>query len=141
MSEIKRYGINEGEVVAQAFGDETVIINLAQGFYYSVEGSASRIWAILSEGFTVEETAQAVATTFGIDREKALADVQVFLFKILENNLMVETDRVPSDEPETTPAGDYQAPDITVHDDIGHLLALDPPVASLQRSLDQKPEE
>jgi hypothetical protein len=137
----KRYGINEGEVVAQTFDDETVIINLARGYYYSVTGTASRMWALLCGGFTVEETAGAIAQAYGVDRQKVGADVQGLLDKLLQNSLVVESDAVPSGDPDTTPGGAYEAPDIVVHDDIGHLLALDPPVASLQRSLEQQPGE
>jgi hypothetical protein len=95
----KRYGINEGEVVAQTFDDETVIINLARGYYYSVTGTASRMWALLCGGFTVEETAGAIAQAYGVDRQKVGADVQGLLDKLLQNSLVVESDAVPSGGP------------------------------------------
>ncbi len=141
MNTANRYGINEGEVVAQTFDDETVIINLAKGYYYSVAGSASRIWSLLSGGFTVDEAAGAVEQAYGIDRERAVTDVRNLLEKLVQNGLVVETGAAPAGEPDVSAVGAYETPDIVVHDDIGHLLALDPPVASLQRSLDQQPGE
>ena len=143
MSDSKRYSINEGQVVAQDFGDQTVIINLAKGFYYSMEGSALLMWDFLAHGYTLPETAEAIASVYDISDDHVLTDITTLLDQIIEHELLVETTNGQKESITTENAADteYIAPELNVHDDIGHLLALDPPIAGLQNSLDQEPVE
>jgi hypothetical protein len=49
------------DVLARKFHDETILLDLAGGEYFSVDEVGSRVWEGLGEGKTVAEVAAALA--------------------------------------------------------------------------------
>ena len=48
-----QYAVNEASVVADVLENEVVVVNLDNGSYYILQGSASLIWQMLASGHTV----------------------------------------------------------------------------------------
>ena len=135
MNDSQRFGINENEVVAQNFGDEVVVINLARGKYYSLAGTGVAVWEATIAGHNAPAIVEAVSAAYGIDQLRVGTDVAALIGQCSEHALLVprgDGEPVPEGALEVEGSGDYATPELQVHDDVGHLLALDPPLPGLQ---------
>lgn len=68
--------------------DETVILDLASGMYFGLDGVGKRIWESVSSGDNLGETAAAIASEYEVDDEQALADVIEFASDLVERGLL-----------------------------------------------------
>jgi hypothetical protein len=118
-----RYTINGPDVVAEDFDGQTVILNLANGHYFSLGGIASSIWAHLLTGHSLQSILNSIASC-----RPDLAEGSV---KFLER--LVELDLVrPLTADQGRPAGAIDeawsggSPEIEVFDDLAELIFADP---------------
>ena len=58
--------VREPDVAAKVIDGEAVIINLASGMYYSLNGSGSAVWELTEKGCTLTEAADALSSAFKI---------------------------------------------------------------------------
>lgn len=131
-----RLRTDEERVAARVIEGEAIMIHLGTGVYYSTTGAGSTIWSLLDAGHSIEETARAVADRYGADVDRVLADVRALATRLLDEGLAVaDPEREPTvgHPPEEVPdAPPYSAPVLERYDDLGALLALDPPLPGLQ---------
>jgi hypothetical protein len=134
-----RFRPNVEEVAADILDGEAIMINLSTGMYYSMDPAGTAVWSLLAAGRSVEEIGTALTRRFDVAREQADADVRLLLAKLVEENLVRPADREPSGsaDPDTRePAGEpkrpYTAPQLEIYRDVGHLVALDPPMPGLK---------
>ena len=73
---------------------EAVILNLADGVYYGLDGVGARIWELLREPRTAAELRDAVAAEFDVDADTAWRDLAGLLADLSARRLV-----------EITPAG------------------------------------
>src|SRR5580765_202543 len=52
MSDSERYTIDEARVVSEIIDGEAIIVNLANGYYYSLDPPAAEIWGWLEAGWS-----------------------------------------------------------------------------------------
>jgi hypothetical protein len=75
------------QVMTRDLGGETVILNLAQGAYHSLNAVGSRVWQLIAEGLTLGEICQAMLAEYEVPRAQLEQDVfdlgQVLLSKQL----------------------------------------------------------
>lgn len=74
----KRYSVCE-TVVAQQVGEETVLLELDSGTYYSLNGVASAVWRGITDGLSIPELVDAVLDRYDVSREQAATDVERLL--------------------------------------------------------------
>jgi hypothetical protein len=122
MNMMARYAINAPDVVSEDFNGEVVILNLANGRYFSLRGIASSIWLLLLAG----NTPQSIVASIGEKRPELLDEATKFLIHLIELELMRP---VSGDVGVDTPAeqswvGDR--PQIEVFDDLAELIFADP---------------
>lgn len=67
---------------------EAVILNLADGVYYGLDGVGARIWELLREPRTAAELRDAVAAEFEVDVGTAWRDLAGLLEELLERGLV-----------------------------------------------------
>jgi hypothetical protein len=128
-----RYELSAGEIAAEVIRGDAVVLNLATGVYYSLNGAGAMAWALLERGHTPGEASAAVAEHFGIPPHRAEQDIGRLLCRLREESLLKEADPgtspqpVPEDAapPQGTP---YAPPELERFDDMGDLLAVDPPM-------------
>ena len=78
------------EVVSREIGDETVLLDLAQGTYFGLATIGSEIWSKLEEdGITLEEACDLVLEKYDVDRETAENDIRALFADLLSNGLAV----------------------------------------------------
>jgi coenzyme PQQ synthesis protein D (PqqD) len=139
LSSHTRFRPNAEEVAADILDGEAVMINLSTGMYYSMAETGALVWALLDAGRSVEEIGAALARRYDVARDRADADVRLLLAKLVEENLVRVADRdavgaADVDTPEAAgqPRLRYAAPELEIYRDVGHLVALDPPMPGLK---------
>ena len=78
------------QVMSRVVGDDTVLLDLASGMYFGVDGVAKRIWESISEGCNLGETAEVIASEYEVDEAQAEADVLQFVGELMERGLLAE---------------------------------------------------
>jgi hypothetical protein len=111
------YRVNAPRFAAESFENEVVILDVAGGVYYSLEGVAAWIYQALAAGAA---TGRVVALCDAAHRDEAGAIVQ----RLLDESILVPADEAVH-EPLPPPAGAV-APRMTRFDDLQMLLQIDP---------------
>jgi hypothetical protein len=122
------------EVLAKVMDGEVVIINLANGTYYSADRVGSMVWTRIDEGLRLGDVAAEVAALYDVSTENARQDVLAFAGELLREDLVaVEENGVAPAAKIASPAAKlaYTRPQIHVYRDMEDLLALDPPTPGL----------
>lgn len=130
---------NAEEVASDILDGEVVMINLSTGMYYNMDQAGTLVWELLTAGRSVDEIGSALAQRYDVSREQADADVLRLLAQFVEEHLVVVVDQTT---PASTAAGTpgtaghprlpYIAPRLEIYRDVGHLVALDPPMPGLK---------
>ena len=132
-TEGKRLVVNEAKIAARVMDGEAVIIDLATGLYYSMDGVGGDVWELIEHGHAVSQIAEAVAVRYDVTLERARADLDKLVGALAEQGLVEEADgELPAFDPD--PPGErheYAAPELHTYHDMGDLLALDPPMPGL----------
>jgi hypothetical protein len=116
----KAYAVNTPDVVADNFEGEIVILNLANGHYYALQGIAQRIWPLLANGHTPESILASIA----VKRPELGAGASAFITRLIELNLIIATSEVATGKIDEAWQG--EAPAIDVYDDLAELIFADP---------------
>jgi coenzyme PQQ synthesis protein D (PqqD) len=71
--------------------DEMIAIDVRESTYLTANDSGSLLWSALAAGTTRDELASRLVGAYGIDAERAEADVDSFLSDLRERGLLDET--------------------------------------------------
>lgn len=134
----------EEEVASKVIDGEAIIINLANGVYYSMDKVGAFVWDRLQSGCTLDDVITAVTGAYAVPREEAEANVRELVEELVQENLVI-----PSENGEAAVAGTmkqqekapYEIPKLNIYRDMGDLLALDPPVPGLGDTPWKDPDE
>jgi hypothetical protein len=134
LTEDERLRPREEEVAAKVMDGEAIIINLANGTYYSMDNVGGFVWELLQQGPTVREIGIALSERYEVSPEEAQRDVERLLADLLKENLIGLDGQEPVERP-VVESGEarlpYAKPTLNVYRDMGDLLALDPPTPGL----------
>ena len=81
--------LSRGNAIVEHIGDEAAIIDLSTHRVSSLNPAGAALWDHLSEPRTIAQCADLLATTFAIDRDRALSDVRAFASNLLARGLLV----------------------------------------------------
>lgn len=133
------------EVAAKVIDGEAIIINLANGIYYSMDKVGGLIWDMVQSGQSLEKIIQGVTERYDVARDKAESDLLELVEEMLRENLVaIAENSAPADAPIQLPPGEklaYEAPKLNIYRDMGDLLALDPPTPGLGDTPWKDPDE
>ena len=118
-----RYAINAPDVVAEDFNGETVILNLANGHYFSLCGIACSIWSLLLAG----HTPRTIFMNIEVQRPELLDELSQFVKHLIELNLISpqrDANAVSAELIDVSWSGDKPA--IEIHEDLAELISADP---------------
>jgi hypothetical protein len=123
------------DIASKVMDGEAIIINLANGIYYSLDKAGGLVWEQVAAKRTVAETVAAVASRYDVSPARAQSDVERLLAELIEENLVEPCDGEPA-SPHAAPAPTprllaYEPPTLAIYRDMGDLLALDPPTPGL----------
>ena len=129
-----RYTLNQLEAAASVMDGEAIMMNLTQGVYYSTDGAGARIWELAAAGYTAPEIADALCTEYAVSPEQARPDVNHLLDQFVQEKLLYAVQRAsppPLLHVGLDPAA-YHSPTLEIYREMGHLLALDPPMPGIE---------
>jgi hypothetical protein len=125
----------EEEVAAKVIDGEAIIINLANGVYYSMDKVGALVWDQLQTGRTLEDVIVTVTGHYEVSREQAESNVRELVQELVQENLVVASENgkpiaaeAIAEQQDKLP---YELPKLNIYRDMGDLLALDPPVPGL----------
>ena len=78
------------QVMSRMVGEETVLLDLASGVYFGLDGVGKRIWEVVEEGHSLGQIAAVITAEFEVDESRAQADVIEFASDLLDRGLLVE---------------------------------------------------
>jgi hypothetical protein len=127
---------NTDDVAAKVLDGEAVMINLSNGFYYSMGNVGAFVWERIEAGYRLDDIANALTQRYDVSAERARADLEQLVAQLLRENLVVASN--PESHPSqiasisNEPRLPYEQPKLEIYTDIGHLVALDPPMPGLK---------
>ena len=77
------------QVMSRLVGDETVLLDLASGVYFGLDGVGKRIWESIADGHDLVQTVAVVTSEFEVDETQAQSDVLAFASDLVERGLLV----------------------------------------------------
>lgn len=76
--------------------DRTVVMmSLAQGMYFGLEGTGPRIWALLERPRTVADLCDELGREFEVDPDECLRDVTAFVEELRRAQLVTTRNEAP----------------------------------------------
>jgi hypothetical protein len=69
-------------------GDEVVVLDLEGSVYLKLNGSGRVLWERLAASSTESELIAALVERFGVDEDRAAADVAAFVAGLRQRNLL-----------------------------------------------------
>ena len=82
------YKKNE-QLIAATMNEETVMMDVMSGKYYSLGVTGGAIWNILEKPVKLEEIVEALLKEYAIDRENCTAQVKEFLESAIEKEIII----------------------------------------------------
>lgn len=89
MNDATTFCLRAGAASWRDVEQELVVLDLGSGVYFTLNGSARTLWLALDTGSTVGGLCELLTEGYGIERERASADVAAFLID-LENRGFIE---------------------------------------------------
>ena len=124
---------NAKEVAAKVMDGEAIMINIANGMYYSMDKVGGVIWGLIEGTPSVAEIIVEITAQYYVALETAQSDIDRLLAELLKENLIELSDgEAPQSQ---SPRGEsaekkevYESPILNAYRDMAALLALDPPM-------------
>jgi hypothetical protein len=127
---------NEAHVAAKVLDGEAIIINLSNGTYYSMDKVGGLIWEMIERRQGLEAIVAAITARYEVFPEQAQTDVQRLAGELMQENLVIVSDMPPSPGERQESVAEqrlpYEPPKLNIYRDMSDLLALDPPMPSLE---------
>jgi hypothetical protein len=127
-----RYRVNSPQVISETVGGETIIVNLASGHYFSLQGTAPEVWSGIERGDAANSIVQELEQRY---EAPADGDIDAAVEKLLDDFVAAELvvadgDGTESVVPPSTQNGadriPFVAPSFTTFTDMQDIILLDP---------------
>ena len=132
MSDSERYTIDETRIVSEIIDGEAIIVNLANGYYYSLDPPAAEIWGWLEAGWSIADIVSMIQDRYdcsGADPETA---VRALIGTLIADELVESRPDAP-DRPEIERGAEapvekrpFRAPSLQRFEDMQGFLLVDP---------------
>ncbi len=130
-----RYVVDTAKVVSETLDQETIIINLDNGTYYSLNATASGLWELVIAGRTNEEIHRMICERYEGDQAAIEASVAQALAFLIAEKLVQEQSHEVSDNTTSpasvhasapAPKAPFVPPLIERYEDMQEMLLADP---------------
>lgn len=127
---MKHYVTNP-QVIHETIEGETIVIDLATGTYFSLQGSAPTIWKELAEGRSDEQIVARLEALYEADAAELAPAVASFLQELIRDQLVAPLEngggKAAAVEPvEATERMPFVAPKLERYTDMQDIILLDP---------------
>jgi Coenzyme PQQ synthesis protein D (PqqD) len=125
------YRVNSPQVISETVGGETIIVNLASGHYFSLQGTAVDVWESVERGESAETIVLQLEHRYDAADGEIGAAVRKLLDEFVAAELLVADGNgtasapaaIPHDVGERVP---FVAPSFTTFTDMQDIILLDP---------------
>ena len=116
-------------VAHEAFDEETVLINLERGTYFSLRGSAPTLWLLLQQPVSVEGLVGVLAREVPLPADAGAA-IGAMLEQLAAEGCVLKLDtaeQLPTDLTSLALlGGSFSVPDVQTFHDLQELIVIDP---------------
>lgn len=127
-----QFSFDNEKIVYEVVADEVVLVNLDEGSYYMMEGSAALIWQMLAAGATLSQTVQLLQEVYASGTERIDAETREFVDALRASQLLMPAqDAAPWNG--APPAGldcnrgkPFTTPALARYTDMANLILMDP---------------
>jgi Coenzyme PQQ synthesis protein D (PqqD) len=116
------FAINSPDVVTENFDGQVVVLNLANGHYFSLEGIAGRIWTLMIGGHAPD----AIAASVRARRPELAEGAIAFLQQVNSLKLVVPADDAALAARAIVETWSGEAPQLMIYEDLAELIYADP---------------
>ena len=124
------YVANTASVAHEAFDEETVLINLERGTYFSLRGSAPALWLLLQQPVSVEGLVGVLAREVPALPADAGVTIGAMLDQLEAEGCVLKLDtpeQLPTDlAPIALLGGSFSRPEVQTFHDLQELIVIDP---------------
>ncbi len=117
--------IRSGDVVHETVDGEVVIVDLANGVYFSTDGVGAAVWGLLAAGTSLQWLSEWAKAAFPTQPEAA-EEVSMFVRQVHAQNLLVESADAEGGDLSADGPPIYATPTLQAFNDMESLLLLDP---------------
>lgn len=89
VSSSPRVQINAANVSWREVDGEVVALDLRSSTYFTTNRTGAIMWQAMIDGCSVNDLVALLQSTFGIDRSRAVDDVETFLELLSRNKLLI----------------------------------------------------
>jgi hypothetical protein len=127
-----RYRVNSPQVISETLAGETIIVNLASGHYFNLQGSAVDVWEALEHGAATEAIVDHLEGRYEAADGEISGAVDKLLAELTAADLIVPLAdgdgegagaELPPAEGERRP---FATPALTAYTDMQDIILLDP---------------
>ena len=80
------------DVLFRDLGGEAVLLDLASGSYFGLDGVGTRIWALIAGGKTLAAIVAALAAEYDAPAERLQADLLILVEELIASKLLLLED-------------------------------------------------
>ena len=118
----RAYSINAPDIVAEDFDGQVVVLNLANGHYYSVHGAGGALWMLVAAGNPID----SVVASLRAQRPQLVDEALRFIREIVALGLVREAPAGLARTPAAPVSWPSEAPRLEVFNDLAELITADP---------------
>jgi hypothetical protein len=126
------YRVNSPNVISETVGGETIIVNLASGHYFSLQGSAVEVWQGIERGQAAETIVLELEQRYEAGDGEIDAAVRKLLEDFVAAELLVAEGNGVGDAASAAPLQEsgervpFVAPSFSTFTDMQDIILLDP---------------
>jgi hypothetical protein len=80
------------QVMSRQVGDETVILDLGSGMYFSLDPVGARIWQLLTEGHQLDAVVTSLHAEYDVPEDQLRQDVNSLINELVSRGLVEVND-------------------------------------------------
>jgi hypothetical protein len=88
MMDVVKVEILDNDVVWRDLEGEIVILNLATGYYYGLEGAANEMWRLLVEHGSTEKVCDIMSREYDASADRLRADLEAFVDDLARRDIV-----------------------------------------------------
>jgi hypothetical protein len=124
--------VNGPQVISETVGGETIIVNLATGHYFNLQGTAVDVWEGLEEGEHTEVIVARLAARYAAAEGEIEEAVNALMAELADADLVSPTEENGAVPAAAVPAPNgserqpFTPPSVTTFTDMQDIILLDP---------------
>jgi len=124
----KKLHADTPRMVHETIDGEVIVIDLATGIYFSLQGGAADVWALLGAGRSTADIVSSLASAYKENPDSIRSVLEPFLDELESESLVVaklDADLPSNSVPDLQATGAFSA-GLEKHTDMTELIMLDP---------------